>query len=180
MFANDAFLSYFSRKEDDIIGFIFLLAVHNEDEHLFRRFIGNMTRKKPLDTAEFRILLADGSVRWQHWNVRAFFDGNDQVDQLQAVITDITDRRENEHVLQESYTRIEHNLQQFAILNDQIRNPLAVITMLTDMDPTATSRKIMKQVSEIDRIINLLDQGFLESEKIRSFLQKHHGIKGEK
>jgi hypothetical protein len=35
---------------------------------------------------------------------------------------------------------------------------------------------IMDQIQEIDAIINSLDQGFLESEKIREFLRKHHDM----
>jgi PAS domain S-box-containing protein len=177
IFANDAFLNYFSHSRSDITGFIFHPPVHPEDEHGFRNFIDHLTLKEPFDSTEVRILHMDGSVRWQHWNVRAFFDENDQVTQYQAVVTDITERRENERVLHESYIRIESNLRQFAILNDQIRNPLSVISILAGLDDTPTNQKILKQVSEIDRIISQLDQGFLDSEKIRSFLKKHHGMK---
>ena len=176
IFANDAFLTYFSLTEQDIIGFIFRPRIYPEDGDGFRNFIDNLTINKSGNSIEVRILLPDGSVRWLHWSVRPFFDKEGQVDQFQAVITDITERRENERILKESYIRIESNLQQFAILNDQIRNPLSVITILAGTEDTSINRKILTQVCEIDRIINQLDQGFLESEKIRIFLKRHHGI----
>ncbi len=51
--------------------------------------------------------------------------------------------------------------------------------MLAEMEETQSTKKIMEQVTEIDRIVNQLDRGFLESEKIRKFLKRHYGI-GEK
>ena len=48
--------------------------------------------------------------------------------------------------------------------------------MLAEMDGTPGSEKIRAQVEEIYRIINQLDRGYLESEKIRGFLKKHYGI----
>jgi PAS domain S-box-containing protein len=176
IFANDAFLTYFSLTNHEIIGFIFRPQIRADEEGRFRNCIDNLTRNNPNNGIEVRIQVPDGSVRWLYWNVRAFFDKNGQVDQFQAVITDITGRKENERILRESFIRIECNLQQFAILNDQIRNPLSVITMLASMEETPSNRKILTQVSEIDKIINQLDQGFLESEKIRNYFKRHQGI----
>ena len=167
LFANDAFLSYFSKKHEEVAGHIFRIPVHHDDEQSVRTFMAGLTSDNTFGTTEFRILLPDGRIRWQQWNLRAFFDGSGQVSQFQAVGTDITERRETDRVLKESYARIEENLQQFAVLNDHIRNPLAVIMMLAEMDETPGSEKILAQVGEIDRIINQLDRGYLESEKIR-------------
>ena len=89
---------------------------------------------------------------------------------------DTTERKEIEKIQKETYEQIENNLQQFAVLNDHIRNPLTVIMMLVEMGECSNKDKILKQAVEIDRIINLLDRGWLESEKIRSFLKKYYDI----
>jgi hypothetical protein len=60
------------------------------------------------------------------------------------------------------------------MINDQIRNPLAVIVALADMEGGTTNEKILFQAKEINRIITQLDIGWLESEKIREFLWKHY------
>lgn len=70
--------------------------------------------------------------------------------------------------------QIEKNLEQMAILNDHIRNPLTVIVGLVDMQGGEIRDSVLKQAAEIDCIINKLDVGWLESEKIREFLKKHH------
>lgn len=63
---------------------------------------------------------------------------------------------------------------QFATLGDHIRNPLAVIVGLADLEKGAFTEKILVQAEEIDRIIDRLDRGWLESEKVRSFIKKYY------
>ena len=72
--------------------------------------------------------------------------------------------------------QIEENLTNLATLNDHIRNPLMIISAYTEMDATEHAEVVMEQIKEIDGIINRLDRGFLESEKIREFLRKHHDL----
>ncbi|MBN1194039.1 MAG: hypothetical protein JXA08_01615 [Methanomicrobiaceae archaeon] len=70
--------------------------------------------------------------------------------------------------------QIEKNLEQMAILNDHIRNPLTIIVGLVDLQGGKIRDTVLEQAAEIDSIINKLDVGWLESEKIREFLKKHH------
>jgi sigma-B regulation protein RsbU (phosphoserine phosphatase) len=74
----------------------------------------------------------------------------------------------------EALEQIEENMEQMAILNDHIRNPLQAIVGLADLEGGAMAEKIFRQAGEIDAIINRLDQGWLESSKIRDFLQRHY------
>ncbi|HMA04583.1 MAG TPA: CHASE4 domain-containing protein [Methanomicrobiales archaeon] len=74
----------------------------------------------------------------------------------------------------EAYEQIEKNIEQFAILGDHIRNPLAVIVGLADLTEGAEAAKIMEQARVIDGIINQLDRGWIESEKVREFLRRYY------
>ncbi|HII76304.1 MAG TPA: hypothetical protein HA264_04535 [Methanolinea sp.] len=69
-------------------------------------------------------------------------------------------------------------MQQFATLNDQIRNPLSVIVMLAGFGSDENSQKILERARDIDSILDRLDTGWQESEKVRKFLKKHYGIGG--
>jgi methyl-accepting chemotaxis protein len=64
-------------------------------------------------------------------------------------------------------------MSEMAILNDEIRNPLSVIIVVADMLNYPDGELIKNQGKIIDSIISTLDPGFLESEKVRSFLQRH-------
>jgi two-component system, response regulator PdtaR len=88
---------------------------------------------------------------------------------------DITDRKEFEdHLKREGISQIEHNMEQFQILNDQIRNPLQAIMGYIDLDCILFRPKIGEQIKKIDNIIARLDHGWVESEKVRNFLLRHY------
>ena len=74
----------------------------------------------------------------------------------------------------EAYEQIEKNIEQFAILGDHIRNPLAVIVGLADLSEGTAAEKIMEQAKMIDGIIDQLDRGWIESEKVREFLRRYY------
>jgi PAS domain S-box-containing protein len=74
----------------------------------------------------------------------------------------------------EAYEQIEKNIEQFAILGDHIRNPLAVIVGLADLTEGEGSGKILDQAKIIDGIIDQLDRGWIESEKVREFLRRYY------
>jgi PAS domain S-box-containing protein len=90
------------------------------------------------------------------------------------MIRDIRGRRELDRIKREALQQIEQNIVQFATLGDHIRNPLAVIVGLADLDGGAYTEQILRQAEEIDRIIDRLDRGWLESEKVRSFIKKYY------
>ena len=88
---------------------------------------------------------------------------------------EIFQRKLMEAQKREAYEQIEKNIEQFAILGDHIRNPLAVIVGLADLTGGTASEKILDQAKAIDRIIDQLDRGWIESEKVREFLRKYYG-----
>ena len=92
---------------------------------------------------------------------------------------DISKEQESHRIETDALKKIEENLIQLATLNDEIRNPLMVITGVTDLDLENSKDIIMDQVNHIDALVKRLDQGWVESSKIREFLRKHLEMYGE-
>lgn len=92
---------------------------------------------------------------------------------LLAVCKDPSAKKETERIRSEACTRIEKNLEQFAGLNDEIRNPLQVILAIAEMSSSADAALLLDQVKQIDRLVDGLDHGYIASEKVREFLKKH-------
>lgn len=90
------------------------------------------------------------------------------------IIQDIRGRRALDLIKWEVLQQIEQNIVQFATLGDHIRNPLAVIVGLAALEDGEYTEKILVQAEEIDRIIDRLDRGWIESEKVRSFIKKYY------
>lgn len=76
----------------------------------------------------------------------------------------------------DAFQQIERNMEQSTILNDQIRNPLQAIMLDTEMVDEKTKALISEQVKIIEKILDTLDEGHLESENVRKFLRKHYGF----
>ena len=79
----------------------------------------------------------------------------------------------------EGISQIEKNMEQFQVLNDHIRNPLQIIAALTTLDNGPSAGKVLKQIAVIDDLVTRLDKGWVESEKVRSFLLRHYGHGGK-
>jgi PAS domain S-box-containing protein len=95
---------------------------------------------------------------------------------IMASFIDITDRKQLEVAKRRALEQIEKNIEQFAILGDHIRNPLAVIVGLSSLSPGELTDKIIFQAREIDRIITQLDIGWIESDKVRDFIKKYYEV----
>ena len=83
--------------------------------------------------------------------------------------------RIEKEVEKKGLVQIEHNMEQFQILNDRIRNPLAIIMSLASIEDTEDNAEIVEQVKRIDALVTQLDQGWVQSDAVRSFLLKHYG-----
>ena len=82
-----------------------------------------------------------------------------------------------ERLKKDAYDRIEKNIEQFAILGDHLRNPVTAIVGLCDLlDDKTIAQKIIGQAKEIDRIITQIDQGWIESEKVRTVIKKYYDV----
>ena len=90
---------------------------------------------------------------------------------------DITDAIEMEQLKKYAYTQIEKNIEQFAILGDHLRNPLTAIIGLCDLlEDRETAAKIQARAMEIDALITRIDQGWIDSEKVRTIIKKYYDI----
>ena len=70
--------------------------------------------------------------------------------------------------------QLDQNIEHLACLGDRIRNPLAVIVGLADLQGGEIAEKIVKQAEIIDGVLRELDSGYAASLSAREFLRKHH------
>jgi len=87
---------------------------------------------------------------------------------------DISERRMMEELKKKAFTQIDKNIEQFAILNDQIRNPLTLLMIYAEEMDSPDGEKILEQITRIDKLVDKLDKGLLESEKVRAFLRRYY------
>ena len=102
VFANEAYLRYFGLNRQEIIGKKFAPALFPEDQERIQAHISSLTRENTAATIEHRIVMPDGSVRWQQWSDRAIFDDTGRLVEYQSVGRDITANKQAEEALAKS------------------------------------------------------------------------------
>lgn len=120
----------------------------------------------------FALTRRDGSTAYVEVNASPITtDGS--VTGIQGVGRDITDRVMMEQEKKQAYDRINRNIEQFAVIGDHVRQPLQVLLGVADLVEDTWGGKIVEQVERINSIITELDQGWIESRKVREFLRRY-------
>ena len=91
----------------------------------------------------------------------------------------IIHRKQSDREIKTALTQIAQNMEQLATLNDTIRNPLSVISVIADFLDEKNKKMTMEAVDMIDSVVSSLDKGWIQSEKVRNFLMKHYNFKDE-
>jgi hypothetical protein len=96
-----------------------------------------------------------------------------------AVISFRDKAEQVEELRTKAFGQIENNIQQFEILNDEIRNPLqGILFDLCEMTGNLEHKKdVLKKVHDIDKILDKMDKCNMDSKKVREYLQKHYDFK---
>jgi two-component system, response regulator PdtaR len=106
--------------------------------------------------------------------------GEEEIRYVMIFMHDVTDQvRLEERMAKEGIIQLEKNMEQFLYLNDEIRNPLQVITGLTLLGEGEYQHKILEQAEKIDSLVSKLDMGWVETDKVRCFLLRHYRRGGE-
>ncbi|MCU1458671.1 MAG: domain S-box/diguanylate cyclase protein [Actinomycetia bacterium] len=98
-FANETYVRTFGVREHELIGELPSLLVPEDDRRAARREFGRLGPGRPVGITEHRVILPDGSLRWQQWTNRAIFDADGGIVEYQSVGRDITDQRAAEQLV---------------------------------------------------------------------------------
>jgi PAS domain S-box-containing protein len=129
-------------------------------------------------SCEWNFKKTDGKLVETEANMSAILsDGNILIMGIFRDVTAIHGMQKREAY---AVAQIEENIVKFAEINDEIRNPLTVISMLNDLGEGKNQEKILTQIRLIDSLINEADKQYIKSDKVRIFLKKHYGIGQEK
>jgi PAS domain S-box-containing protein len=166
----------FGLKEEDVNGRTFFDFVVPDDSSMVQDQARDVLSGRDAEI-EFRIHNLSGDIFYVHVSARPELkDG--KVIGIAGIMKDITSKKDLERLKVEAFKKIEENLIRMAVLNDQIRNPLAVIMASADLVGGTAAETILRHVREIDAMIGEVDRRWLESEKVREFLIRYYGVTG--
>ena len=120
--------------------------------------------------------MESGNLRYILLSLQGLNTKEGDISGLLVIAVDITDKKRLEFENKEALFQIEKNISQMYILNDEIRNPLAIILGRAELDRSPSFGIISEQVVRINDIIMQLDRDSIESTKILEYLKKHYGF----
>ena len=144
--------------------------VHQDDKETVLMAMKELSEGRAVINLEIRMLCRDGSYRWIEW--RSF----PHEFLIYSSARDITSRKEADERIRTGIQMLARNQETLAILNDQIRNPLSIISILNEGNSPDKEQRIQNEIQRIDEIINKLDNGWLMSDKVRRIMKKHYDI----
>ncbi|HWS21229.1 MAG TPA: PAS domain S-box protein [Methanoregula sp.] len=99
LFVNEAFCQYFKKSREDLIGKKFFPRIPADDHRQVREHFASLTKENPSAIDTHRVIMPDGSLRWQRWSDRALFDKKGSIVEYQSVGQDITEQKRAEDAL---------------------------------------------------------------------------------
>jgi PAS domain S-box-containing protein len=184
-YVNPKLAELWGYEVNELIGMDPLLFVHPEDRERVRK---NLERriKGEIESVNYilKVINKSRKVRYNEvFGSRIIYKGKPAVI---GTLIDVTEKIELIGAKLRAFEQIERNIEKYAYLVDQIRNPLSVILGIVELkfdnlvknlnsaefkDFEELKRVVIDSVRRIEEVVSELDRGWFESERIRSFLR---------
>lgn len=175
-FVNDAFCRFYGMSAEELVGKEFQTLLHPQEREFIQGQIALLSPDNSVVTTEACFTRPDGRVGWLQYIKRAFFDGERNVLEYQAVARDITAQKDAEMKISEARETVERasKVTTLAVIGGgiahEINQPLNAIKVLAETvlalyrfpsqpsseDVLKNVRNICNQVNRIDGIVNNL------------------------
>jgi PAS domain S-box-containing protein len=101
-FVNDTFCRFHAKSREELIGTNFFQTLSEEDAAVPLSYINSLPPDEPVISFDHRLSSPDGQVVWHQYRVRRLFHNTDDTREFQAVIQDITQRKQSDQALRAS------------------------------------------------------------------------------
>ena len=101
-FVNEAFGRFHGKRSEELIGTNFFQTLSQEDAAVPLSYINSLPPDEPVVSFDHRLRSKEDLVVWHQYRVRRLFQGQGDTREFQAVIQDITQRKQSEQALRAS------------------------------------------------------------------------------
>lgn len=107
-FISEAIFDIISYAPEQIMndGNYYYDLIHQEDQELVQKNLLKLNRQNPSFSIDYRLLSADGQIKWVHDQGRGIFNLSGEIMYVDGAIFEITERKKNEENLVKSHRKI--------------------------------------------------------------------------
>ncbi|PWR73257.1 response regulator [Methanospirillum lacunae] len=173
-YINKSGLNLLNTLPEKIIGSSISEIIPSSSANELHQEINNARQLHEKRHIQVQLFIKDKEI-WIYSTFIPLNQGNSNNSQILWISYDITNSVHLQNKLNaDGLIQIEKNMEQFQILNDEIRNPLAIIATCVSLDEPPSGPQILKAVKRIDDLVTELDKGWIVSNKVRTFLMRHY------
>ena len=154
VFVNEAYCRYFGLKREEILGHRFRPKIPIGDQERVKKFFESLTPDHPVGIIEHRIVMTDGTIRWQRWSDRAIFNSLGIVTEYQSVGRDTTENKQVEEALIESEEKYRSVIESFA-------DPISVVDR--EFKITLANTKLLTWLRTLGRSDDIIGKQLLDA-----------------
>jgi PAS domain S-box-containing protein len=101
-FVNEAFCRFHDKRSNELLGTNFFQTLSKEDAAVPLSYINSLPANEPVVSFDHRLHSPDDQIVWHQYRVRRLFEEKGDTREFQAVIQDITQRKQSEQALRAS------------------------------------------------------------------------------
>ncbi|MBI5847445.1 MAG: PAS domain S-box protein [Nitrospirae bacterium] len=98
-FVNGAYARYYGKQPGELLDRNYIPHIPEPDLSIVLDKVRKISFDEPIMQLTHRVIMTDGTIRWQHWTHRGIFTENGILIECQAVGRDITERKKIEQKL---------------------------------------------------------------------------------
>lgn len=179
-FVNEAYCRFFGRKREELLNQSFLKLIPEMRQPEVLATVRRLVEERRPVLAQHEVLLPDGSVGWMEWQDFPIMGEHDEIDELQGIGRDVTERWRAAQALAESERNLAHATklalvgELTASIAHEINQPLGAILSNAEAGEIYLSRGELEEVRRI--LIDIRNDDRRASEvirRVRALLGKH-------
>jgi PAS domain S-box-containing protein len=102
VFVNEAFCRFHGKSASELLGKNFFKTLSEEDAAIPLSYVNALPKEEPVVSFDHRLRSPDQVIVWHQYRIRRLFSENGDTFEFQAVIQDITHRKQSEEALRGS------------------------------------------------------------------------------
>ncbi len=152
VFVNQAYCRFHNGHREKLLGTNFFHNLPEQDREIPLADFARLTPANPIQAYDDKVVVGPGQFIWQQCVVRALFDDEDKITEFQAVVQDITRRKQSEEALRQGEERLQailHSMPDCVIVLDEFG-------LVTLFNPVAEKIFQRKQAQVLERSVDEL------------------------